>query len=321
MREKVLKVFLLFFSFIDNLNHKIFFNRIKKIPKISPLSLLDIGSSYDIQPRWKKIKRLLKYHGFEPNIELQKELRDKNKDCVSYNIYPYLITDEKGKKKLKICKDPGVSSLLEPNMEFLSKFRDKERFKIVEEPELEANFLDDLNLNDIDFIKIDIQGAELKALMGAKETLSNAIGLEIEVEFQKMYQNQPLFGEINNFVCSQNFEFIDFPIIKRWERKNNNSYGQAIFADALFLRTPEYANKNFDINKMIKYILILILYNKFDLIWECNLDKFFSNNEINQIKKITKFFEKKNNITRFITSISTGFTKLLGSEYKSHLFH
>ena len=197
MRKEVLKFFLLIFSYIDKLNNFIFFNKIKKLPEVLPISLVDIGSSYDIQPRWKKIKKILNYHGFEPNSDLHEDVKNKNNDCSSYNIYPYLISDEEGKKKLNICKNPGVSSILKPNNNFLSKFRDSKRFEIIKEVELKSNFLDNLNLKNIDFIKVDIQGAELKALNGAKETLKDVIGMEIEVEFQKMYEDQVLFGEIN----------------------------------------------------------------------------------------------------------------------------
>ena len=136
-----------------------------------------------------------------------------------------------------------------------------------------------------------------------------------------MYQSQPVFGDINNFIKNQNFEFIDFPLIKRWERKEENSFGQAIFADALYLRTPEFANQYFDINRMSKYILILILYNKFDLINECKLENFYSPDEVIKIKKIVNFFKNKNKAVRIITSVSTGLSKLFGNEYKSHSFH
>ena len=79
--------------------------------------------------------------------------------------------------------------------------------------------------------------------------------------------------------------------------------------------------KNFNSNKMSKYILILLLYNKFDLINECKLETLFSIEEIIKIKKIVNYFKNKNKFVIFIKSISTGFSKLFGSEYKSHSFH
>lgn len=321
MRNKILNFFLYIFKYIDLLNDKIFINKVKKLPKIIDISLIDIGSSYDIQPRWKKIKKILNYYGFEPNKDLHNDLKNKNSDCYNYNVYPYLISNEKKKINLNVCKDPGVSSILKPNLNYLSKFRDAERFQIIKEITLEASSIDSLNIKNADFIKIDIQGAELKALNGCIDTLKETIGLEIEVEFQKMYEDQPLFGDINNFLNKHKFEFIDFPLIKRWERKNENSYGQIVFADAFFLRSPEFANDSFDSYKMSKYILILLLYNKFDLIKECKLENFFSNIEIIEINKVVKSLERKNKLVRFISSISTGFAKLFGNEYKSHLFN
>ena len=232
-----------------------------------------------------------------------------------------MIWNKKEKIDLNICKNPGVSSIFKPNMKFLSNFRDSDRFKIIKKVNLEANFLDSLNIENVDFIKIDIQGAELKALNGSIETLKKAIGLEIEVEFQKMYEDQPLYGEIDKFLKNAEYEFIDFILIKRWERKQINSFGQTIFADALYLRSPEFANTNFDASKMSKYILILILYNRFDLIDDCNLKLFYSKDELIKIKKIVRYFKNKNKIVRNIMSFSTGISKLFGNEYKSHLFH
>ena len=43
-----------------------------------------------------------------------------------------------------------------------------------------------------------------------KNKLKDCIGLEIEIEFSPMYINQPLFGQVNDFLRKQGFEFIDF---------------------------------------------------------------------------------------------------------------
>ena len=77
MRNKIIKFFQILYQFIDKFHDQIFFNKVNKIPKLNNISLIDIGSSYDIQPRWKKLKKILRYHGFEPNKDLHKELASK----------------------------------------------------------------------------------------------------------------------------------------------------------------------------------------------------------------------------------------------------
>ena len=119
-----------------------------------------------------------------------------------------------------------------------------------------------------DFIKLDIQGGELDALIGSKKTLNKTLGLEIEVEFQHIYKNQPLFNKVFEFLASKDFAFIDFTRLVRWERNNLYSFnGQCIWGDSIFLRTPEYVLNNFyDIEVFKNYIAICVLYNKFDFV-------------------------------------------------------
>ena len=317
-----------FLKFINSIYHKIdilnnnnFYKKIIYLPYFNYLSLIDIGSSFDIEPRWKKIKKKIKYYGFEPNIKLVDKLKKQNKDCIDYQIYPILVSDNKGLKELNITSHPGVSSVFKPNIPFLSKFKDYERYAIEKTIKLRSDLIDNLNLQNIDFMKIDIQGGGLDALRGSEKTLKDIMGIEVEVEFQQLYKKQPLFGDINNFICEKNFEFVDFILISRWERNNYNSYGQACFADALYLRSPEFANSNYDKKKMINYLVILLLYNKYDLIEACNLSSLFNKSEMKIINKVVKYFKQKNKLARFFASVCTGLSKLLGSEYKSHLFN
>ena len=63
-------------------------------------------------------------------------------------------------------------------------------------------------IQEVDFIKIDTQGSELSILKGSTDSLKNAIGLEIEVEFVDIYENQPLFNEVDSFVRKMDFELL-----------------------------------------------------------------------------------------------------------------
>ena len=55
-------------------------------------------------------------------------------------------------------------------------------------------FVRDNALGSIDFLKMDLQGAELDILRGATRTLSSIVVVHTEVNFVQMYRDQPLFA-------------------------------------------------------------------------------------------------------------------------------
>ena len=52
----------------------------------------------------------------------------------------------------------------------------------------------------IDFLKIDVEGAELLVLENATRTLEDVLVLETEVEFVPLYKQQCLFGDLHRFL-------------------------------------------------------------------------------------------------------------------------
>lgn len=134
---------------------------------------------------------------------------------------------------------------------------------------------------------------------------------------------QPLFGEICTFLNGFEFEFIDFVNISRWERTAYNSYGQCIYGDALFLRSPEYMmNMNKNIDLISKYLGICLLYNRFDLV-----DKMIGLLPDHFAKKYDEFLSqliplrRSNKVVRVLNKLSSSFFTLFGIEYRTHLFY
>ena len=233
-----------------------------------PISLLDIGAAGDIEPRWEVVSKYVNYIGIEPDSRSRASLQKKHK-FNNYQILDSFAWNKEENIQFNLCRKEQVSSAYEPNKQFINRFSDPRRFDVLKKLNIEAEPLfKEEKLVALDFVKLDIQGAEKNALEGLGDFVDEALGFEIEVEFQDIYVDQPKFGEINNLLIKKNFEFIDLTSLFRWTRNEHKSFrtgGQLIFGDGLWLKSPELII-NQDREKILKYISICALYGRFDII-------------------------------------------------------
>tara|TARA_Y100000816_G_scaffold291103_1_gene281465 strand:- start:2592 stop:3485 length:894 start_codon:yes stop_codon:yes gene_type:complete len=263
-------------------------NFIKQFFKNQLLSYIDVGAADDINQRWKKISKNLEFIGFEPNPEEYKKI--KNKNFGKFKLFNFAVGDRNGFKKLNILFSSYASSFLKPNFELLKEYPNSERFKIKKKINLKVRKIDSLKLKKIDFIKIDTQGYNLKVLKGASKSLDNILGIEIETEFLNIYEKQDLFEDIKIYLQNKNFYFINFYNLRRWSHSKEFNYGKTIFCNSLFLKKlNEKDLKNY--NKILKYVIICILYNVLDLAYKA-IKK--SSIPIQQKQKIIKFLKRSN---------------------------
>src|SRR3989338_5315413 len=185
-----------------------------------PLVLADIGASGGIESNWKSAQKYLQFIGFEPDETEFLNLKRKENGKVRYlNTGLY---KEKVPLKYYLTEKQQTSSIFRPNRKFLDEFPEANRFDITRDVTIQADTLDNQfrihNIADTDFIKVDTQGSELFVLEGAINTIKNCVfGVEIEVEFVEMYQNQPLFSDVDRFVRSQGFWLFDIQSA-HWKR-------------------------------------------------------------------------------------------------------
>lgn len=78
----------------------------------------------------------------------------------------------------------------------------------------------------VSVVKMDIRGAELKALAGAAEILRSVPAVLLEVGFKQYYSGMPLFGDVESFMRSRGFE--------RYALYPSNE--PEIWGDALYVR-------------------------------------------------------------------------------------
>lgn len=67
----------------------------------------------------------------------------------------------------------------------------------------------------VDAVWMDIQGAELMALRGFGERISDVRLLSLEAEFIQIYEGQPLFWEIHDFLAARGFFLMSFLTLGR----------------------------------------------------------------------------------------------------------
>lgn len=315
-------VAILFYLFFKKMNKNYINDTIKSINPNLKITLLDIGAAGDVEPRWKKIINFVNYIGFEPDNRSFQKLTQKNDYFKIHNIG---VWSYEGVIDINLCKTPQVSSFFQPNFNFLDLFPNKERFTVENNEKVSVVTIDNTIKEEPDFIKIDIQGGELEVLKGASAILESTLGLELEVEFVEMYQNQPLFGDICKYLELKNLQFIDFTAFCRWERNAHQGFGQNIFGDAIFLKSPEFILSHYsdNFNKIERYLSILVLYRRYDLI-EIVLNG-LNDKLIKNLKIFIKNFENMKKERAILLKFNLIFNLLLNKKIdlpiKSHILY
>ena len=238
----------------------------------NPLMIVDVGASGGLDFRWINFTSSIRAILFEPDPRVYDVLKSSGRDNLI--ILNSALSDSVNEIDFHLCKKQQVSSVYLPNFDFLNKFIDPGRFEVLKSIRLKTDTLDNQlrknGIQEVDFIKLDTQGSELSILKGGADSLKKASGLEVEVEFAELYENQPLFNEVDSFVRKMDFGLFD---IKRyfWKRNNSKTFGsrkgQLVCGDALYFRGPEEVLMMDEINqeKIIRSICIYLVYGYTDL--------------------------------------------------------
>lgn len=288
------------------------------------IGLVDVGASGGLEPRWRSIQKNIKAFLFEPDERSHQELQLQSADHVG-EIFQIGLGSSASNALLNLCRSLGASSTLPPHLSFLSRFPNVERFDVTRQETIKLSTLDEClisNWKDCDFIKLDTQGTELSILRGAEALLdSPIIGLEIEVEFIRLYEGQDLFGDVSAHLESKGFEFFDFVNICRWERGKFTLFGQAVFGDGLFLRSPEVFATFLNSlpietarSKALKYIAIISLYDHLDLLPICItlFKQFLSAADVKATKDLHTSLLRRRRLSSFLLRAANFLLKPLG---------
>ena len=163
-------------------------------------------------------------------------LKDSFKNIQSKHFINKGLWSSKGTRKLYVLnKRPGSSSMYEPNKESLAIYGFKEKdfhlFDVGKTETVECDTLSaslkNLNINMLDYLKIDTQGAELEILKGLENY--RPLIIKCEVQIFPMYKNVPGWTEITNFMNKIEYMLCD------WKKIGPHSTRTPVEMDMVFI--------------------------------------------------------------------------------------
>jgi FkbM family methyltransferase len=171
----------------------------------------------------------------EANPKIYSNIEFINNKNSNERVFNYAISDiDNMNIKLNVTNNGQSSSILDLDKH---KIHHPSIF-VTEEILVKTKRMDSLikensiNINDYDFLNIDIQGAELLALKGFGELLNNIKYIYIEVNTNSLYKDCVLLNEIDDYLVKFRFKRVE------------TSMTEYEWGDALYIKSNNLDNGN-----------------------------------------------------------------------------
>ena len=158
------------------------------------IELFDIGYSGSI----------ISFEPVKPVFNILNKKVTKNKKWTAFN---FGLGNKDEKLSINISENTYSSSILDIMPSHLkgapeSKYIDKE---IIQIKTLDSIYDEIVKLNDIVFLKIDVQGFEKNVLDGATKSLQKIKGIQLEMSIEELYRGEILFDQMIPFLKNIGF--------------------------------------------------------------------------------------------------------------------
>jgi 2-O-methyltransferase len=146
-------------------------------------------------------------HAFEPVPALFKKLENNTRNLKNVHCYQLALGNNRGREIMYLSSgaSDGSSSLLPPK-EHLNIFP-----TVYFDEELTVNTMtldgwaESNNIQNIDFMWLDLQGMELNVLKSGKNILQTVTAIYTEVSSIEAYKDQTLYSDLNEWLTSNGF--------------------------------------------------------------------------------------------------------------------
>lgn len=178
-------------------------------------------------------------HSFEPATRFIQSFQPVSSN---HTIHRVAVGDYDGDVKLNLTSNPESNSLLEflPDGP-LHKVHAPAGSETVPMHTLDSIITE--GIESVDILKMDVQGAELRVLQGAKHLLETARPvIYMEVAFQPLYQAHPLLEQVDEYL-----DFLGYERLYLYPSPMPDLWGDAIYVPkARFVDSASYASTKLD---------------------------------------------------------------------------
>lgn len=253
-----------------------------------PFVLVDIGALWGMHERWKALGASLKAFCFEADHAECDRLNAAAEPGVRY--IPEVIAGKVGLATFHETKFTASSGLYPVNEKFFGRLLNRENAKILHARKVTTQTLDmarsEYGIQEMDFIKLDTEGAELEILQATD--LGSTFGVYTEFRFHREINGTPAFHELDAYMRSQGFMLYDLEF-SRQSRSGlpyrgpklqytngerlyvHTESGQIMDGNALYLRDPMLFTM--DASQIMKAACVFELFNLNDCAAELLLER------------------------------------------------
>jgi FkbM family methyltransferase len=174
-----------------------------------PVVAVDVGCRDGVRPAWRQLRPHALLVGFDPDPAECARLNELAGDPAQERYEALALAASEGERTLYLTADPQSSSLYPPNPRAIGRYPELWRHEPRGTETIITSTLDSWarrsDVRSIDALKVDVQGAELDVLRGGQQSLDSVRVIEAEVEFQELYEGQPLFTDVDAFLRDRGF--------------------------------------------------------------------------------------------------------------------
>jgi FkbM family methyltransferase len=182
-----------------------------KVIPIKPRSIVDIGAhTGEIAAQFADLYHPDFFAFVEPLPQMRPSL-ESLRLAPRQKFFFCALGRTHGRAGLNVLANAPSSSLLEPAEDLGEKYHvtmDKVQVVDVEVRTLDDVF-DECNLQELDLLKIDVEGYEIEVFEGGQKALQHTRVIVSEVVFFEAHKGRPLFGDVYAYLRKNGFELRD----------------------------------------------------------------------------------------------------------------